>query len=83
MPAPPNVPLLRALWSLSVGIYGILNGSWGVPHADFGFGGSQRVAGGPGEGAAMNLPTTSPHSTKAGQEGALVVSRIRCGLWVP
>ena len=27
---PPNVPLLRASWSLLDGIWGILNGSWGV-----------------------------------------------------
>ena len=27
---PPNVPLLRALWSLLVGIWAILRGSWGV-----------------------------------------------------
>ena len=30
IPRPPNVPLLRALWSLLVGIWGILKGSWGV-----------------------------------------------------
>ena len=30
MPRPPNVPLLRALWSLLDGIWGILKGSWGV-----------------------------------------------------
>ena len=30
-PGPPNVRLLRALWSLVVvGIWGILKGSWGV-----------------------------------------------------
>ena len=29
-PAPPNVPLLRALWSLLDGIRGVLKGSWGV-----------------------------------------------------
>ena len=29
-PRPPNVPLLRALWSLLVGIWGFLKGSWGV-----------------------------------------------------
>ena len=27
---PPNVPLLRALWSLLDGIWGLLEGSWGV-----------------------------------------------------
>ena len=27
---PPNVPLLRALWSLLDGIWGVLKGSWGV-----------------------------------------------------
>ena len=27
---PPNVPLLRALWSLLDGIWGLLKGSWGV-----------------------------------------------------
>ena len=27
---PPNVPLLRALWSLLVGTWGILKGSWRV-----------------------------------------------------
>ena len=26
----PNVPLLRALWSLLDGIWGLLKGSWGV-----------------------------------------------------
>ena len=26
----PNVPLLRALWSLFVGIWGLLKGSWGA-----------------------------------------------------
>ena len=30
VPRPPNVPLLRALWSLLVGIWCILKGSWGV-----------------------------------------------------
>ena len=29
-PGPPNVPLLRALWSLFDGMWGILKGSWGV-----------------------------------------------------
>ena len=29
MPRPPNVPLLRALWSLLDGIWGLLKGSWG------------------------------------------------------
>ena len=29
IPRPPNVHLLRALWSLFVGIRGILKGSWG------------------------------------------------------
>ena len=29
-PRPPNVPLLRALWSLLDGIWGISKGSWGV-----------------------------------------------------
>ena len=29
-PRPPNVPLLRALRSLLVGIWGILKGGWGV-----------------------------------------------------
>ena len=29
-PRPPNVPLLRALWSLLDGIWGVLEGSWGV-----------------------------------------------------
>ena len=29
-PRPPNVPLLRALWSLLDGIWGFLKGSWGV-----------------------------------------------------
>ena len=29
-PAPPNVALLRALWSLLDGIWGVLKGSWGV-----------------------------------------------------
>ena len=27
---PPNIPLLRALWSLLDGIWGVLKGSWGV-----------------------------------------------------
>ena len=27
---PPNVPLLRALWSLLDGIWGVLKCSWGV-----------------------------------------------------
>ena len=30
LPRPPNVPLLRALWSLLDGIWGVLKGSWGV-----------------------------------------------------
>ena len=30
IPTPPNVPLLRALWSLLDGIWGVLKGSWGV-----------------------------------------------------
>ena len=30
VPRPPNVPLLRAFWSLLDGIWGILKGSWGV-----------------------------------------------------
>ena len=30
VPAPPNVPLLRALWSLLDGMWGVLKGSWGV-----------------------------------------------------
>ena len=30
MPRPPNVPLLRALCSLLVGIWGNLKGSWGL-----------------------------------------------------
>ena len=30
IPRPPNVPLLRALWSLLDGIWGLLKGSWGV-----------------------------------------------------
>ena len=30
LPRPPNVPLLRALWSLLDGIWGFLKGSWGV-----------------------------------------------------
>ena len=29
-PRPPNVALLRALWSLLHGIWGVLKGSWGV-----------------------------------------------------
>ena len=29
-PRPPNVSLLRALWSPSDGIWGVLKGSWGV-----------------------------------------------------
>ena len=29
-PRPPNVPLLRALWSLLDGIWGLLEGRWGV-----------------------------------------------------
>ena len=29
-PCAPNVPLLRALWSLLDGIWGSLKGSWGV-----------------------------------------------------
>ena len=29
-PRSPNVPLLRALWSLFYGIWGLLKGSWGV-----------------------------------------------------
>ena len=29
VPRPPNVPLLRALWSLVYGIGGVLKGSWG------------------------------------------------------
>ena len=29
-PRPPNVPLLRALWSASDGIWGVSKGSWGV-----------------------------------------------------
>ena len=33
-PRPPNVPLLRALWSLLDGISGLLKGSWGVLEAD-------------------------------------------------
>ena len=28
-PGPPNVPQLRALWSLLDGIWGVLKGSWG------------------------------------------------------
>ena len=30
IPRPPNVPLLKALWSLLDGIWGVLKGSWGV-----------------------------------------------------
>ena len=30
LPRPPNVPLLRALWSLLDGIWSLLKGSWGV-----------------------------------------------------
>ena len=30
LPRPPNVPLLRALWSVSVGIWCVLECSWGV-----------------------------------------------------
>ena len=30
LPTPPNVPTLRALWSLLDGIWGFLKGSWGV-----------------------------------------------------
>ena len=30
LPRPPNVPLLRALWSLLDGIWGVLKGSWGL-----------------------------------------------------
>ena len=30
IPAPANVPLLRALWALLDGIWGVLMGSWGV-----------------------------------------------------
>ena len=29
-PRPPNVTLLRALWSLLDGIWGVLKGTWGV-----------------------------------------------------
>ena len=29
-PRPPNVPLLRAIWSVLDGIWGVLKGSWGV-----------------------------------------------------
>ena len=29
-PRRPNVPLLRALWSLLAGIWGVSKGSWGV-----------------------------------------------------
>ena len=31
MPRPPNVPLLRAIWSLLDGIWGLLKGSGGGP----------------------------------------------------
>ena len=30
VPGPPNVALLRALWSLLDGIWGVLKGSWGA-----------------------------------------------------
>ena len=30
LPRPPNVPLLRAVWSLLDAIWGVLKGSWGV-----------------------------------------------------
>ena len=30
LPRPPNVALLKALWSLLDGIWGLLKGSWGV-----------------------------------------------------
>ena len=30
LPAPPNVPPLRALWSLLDGICGVVKGSWGA-----------------------------------------------------
>ena len=30
LPAPPNVPLFRALWSSLDGIWGFFKGSWGV-----------------------------------------------------
>ena len=30
LPTPPNVPLLRAIWSVFDGIWGLLMGSWGV-----------------------------------------------------
>ena len=30
LPRPPNVPPLRALWSLLDGIWGVLEGIWGV-----------------------------------------------------
>ena len=30
LPRPPNVPLLRALWSPLDSIWGVLKGSWGV-----------------------------------------------------
>ena len=35
LPRPPNVPLLRASWSLLVGIWGLLKGSSGVMVLDF------------------------------------------------
>ena len=35
LPRPPNLPLLRALWSLLVGIWGVLKGSWGVLVGNF------------------------------------------------
>ena len=34
IPRPPNVPLLRALWSLVDGICGVSKGSWGVLDMD-------------------------------------------------
>ena len=39
-PTPPNVALLRALWSPVGGIWGLLKGSWGVldiavPHSEY------------------------------------------------
>ena len=30
LPAPPKYPLIELLWSLIVGIQGIIEGSWGV-----------------------------------------------------
>ena len=30
LPTPPNIPLLRALWSVLDGTWGLLKGSWGV-----------------------------------------------------